>query len=93
MGYYTYSEYRQHVFTEDGQVMFLKIRDRANYLLSEAGAVRCDKLLAAAGGGLNWNMLACIDRLVELGELRELSNPRCAGQDRVFVAGQSHSKG
>lgn len=84
---YSYATERSCVFTEDGQVMFLKVRDRAKELLAQAGAVRCDKLIAAAGSGSSWNMLACVDRLVELGELREVSQSNCAGQHRIFIAG------
>lgn len=82
---YSYAEWRSMVFTEDGQVMFLKIRDKARELTDVAGAVRSDKLLCCSGNV--WNMLACIDRLVELGELIEITKPgEVAGQHRVFVA-------
>lgn len=80
---YSYSAQRPFVFTEEGQVMFLKVRDRAKVLLAEAGVVRCDKLMAAAGAGVNWDMLACVDRLVELGELVEIATGG-PGQYRVF---------
>jgi hypothetical protein len=31
-------------------------------------------------------MLACVDRLVELGEIREVTQPNTvAGQDRIFT--------
>ena len=82
---YNYSVERHHVFTEEGQVMFLKIRDTAKRLLREAGAVRCQELLHGISGD-SWRMLACIDRLVELGELHEITDPGIvAGQHRVFV--------
>ena len=81
---YSYQEQRANVFTEDGQVMFLRIRDEAKRLLEESGAVTCGKLMV--GSGDSWVMLACIDRLVELGELRRVT-PRgsCSTQDEVFV--------
>lgn len=76
---YRYEEQRANLFTEEGQRMFLKVRD--------AGAVRMDKLMGYAGGGDSWDMLACADRLVELGELVEVPNTVCrAGQDRIFVS-------
>jgi hypothetical protein len=80
---YTYEKYRANVFTEDGQKTFLHIRDRAKHLLREAGAVRVSEAIKGASGD-SWTMLACIDRMVELGELVEL--PRdCWGQHRVFI--------
>jgi hypothetical protein len=38
-----------------------------------------------AGGGDSWTMLACVDRLVELGEIREIVQADVPGQYRVFV--------
>jgi hypothetical protein len=66
--------------------MFLKIRDRTKELLAIAGAARCKEMMAGAGGGDSWDMLACIDRLVELGEIREIPQDHCAGQDLIFVS-------
>lgn len=83
---YDYATERPKIFTEDGQTMFLKIRDNAKRLLGEAGAVRCQELVGGCSGD-SWQMLACVDRLVELGELREVTvRERVAGQHRVFVA-------
>lgn len=83
---YDYLTERPKVFTEDGQVTFLKIRDNAKRLIAEGGAARCQELMAGVGGD-SWTMLACVDRLVELGELHEITkDQRVAGQHRVFVA-------
>jgi hypothetical protein len=81
---YSYQTRRSFVFTEEGQRDFLKIRDTAKRLLDEAGAVTSMKLMCVTGD--TWNMLACIDRLVELGELIEIPNPVSrAGQHRIFI--------
>lgn len=82
---YNYQAERPFVFTEDGQVMFLSIRDRAHALLKEAGAVMSGPLMRGLTGD-SWAMLACIDRLVELKELREITGDDVAGQHRVFVS-------
>lgn len=81
---YHYQTEKARIFTEDGQVMFLKIRDRVNDLLALAGAVRMQEAIAGTTGD-SWMRLACIDRMVELGELRELTGANVAGQDRVFT--------
>lgn len=84
---YDYKTQRAAIFTEQGQRMFLSIRDRAHRLLGEAGAVTSVKLMGAHTGDV-WDMLACIDRLVELGELREITRADVAAQHRVFVKGR-----
>ena len=83
---YRYSDIKPKLFTEDGSVMFTKIRDRVKRLLAESGAFTMGAAIRVAGGGDSWTMLACVDRLVELGEIREVTEPGVvAGQDRVFV--------
>lgn len=82
---YKYEKEKDVVCSEKGQRMFLQIRDRVQTLLAEAGAV---SMQCAVGGtsGDSWAMVACVDRLVELGEITEISRPTTPGQYRVFVA-------
>lgn len=83
---YHYETERPKIFTEEGQRMFLQIRDRVKGLLKQAGAVSMEAAISGSTGS-SWEMLACVDRLVELGELREVPQERRhAAQDRVFVA-------
>lgn len=85
---YSYSKVRGKVFTESGQVMFLAIRDHVKRLLQEAGAVTMGAAMRGAKSGDAWVMMACVDRMVELDELREVKQAHeVAGQHRVFVAG------
>lgn len=81
---YTYEAERPYLFTEEGQRLFLKVRDETHRLLKLAGAVRLQEA-ALSNAGSSWSMIACMDRLVELGEIKELKYP-CAGQHRVFVS-------
>lgn len=83
---YDYQTQRPNVFTEDGQVMFLRIRDRTKQLLKQAGAVRLEEMIQGSTRD-TWDMLACVDRLVELGEIREISQPiGTPGQMRIFTS-------
>lgn len=84
MSGYRYKDYRGDLFTDDGQRKFLRIRDKVQGLLKMAGAVRMSEATAGVTG-LNWEALACVDRMVELGELIEITGPDVFGQDRVFV--------
>lgn len=81
---YCYEAEKDALFTEEGQRNFLKVRDFCHRMLREAGAVRADKAMHHWGSGSSWTMLAALDRLVELGELREVST-NTLGQHRVFV--------
>lgn len=82
---YVYEELKPSLFTERGSVRFMAIRDKAKKLISESGAARLQEIISGSGGD-SWEMLACVDRLVELGEIREVTDKRqVAGQHRVFV--------
>jgi len=83
---YVYQTQRPNLFTDEGQRMFLKIRDTAQTLVRQAGVVRMDKMMAGVTGN-SWDMLACADRLVELGELHEIPNTMSgAEQHRLFTS-------
>jgi hypothetical protein len=82
---YNYQTQKPHILTDEGQRMFLKIRDHVSALLSKSGAVTMGKAIDGTGGGDSWDMLACVDRLVELGEIREIPQGDVPGQCRIFV--------
>ena len=83
---YNYEQEKSGLFTDEGQRMFLRVRDRVRRLLSEAEAFTMGAAIRTAGSGSSWQMLACVDRLVELGEIKEITSPgTVAGQNRVFV--------
>lgn len=82
---YRYEELKPRLFDDEGQRMFLKVRDFVHKTLATAGAIRMNEAMSAAGGGDSWTMLACVDRLVELCEIREIPQAGVAGQDRIFV--------
>lgn len=81
---YKYEDHRSAVFTDDGQRMLLKIRDRAFKLIDESGCAMVANIISGSAGD-SWHMLACIDRLVEIRELREVEYGPCAGQYKIYV--------
>jgi hypothetical protein len=85
---YNYVDEKPRIFTEENQILFLTIRDKAKKLIKTSGAVMMENLMTGVGGGDSWVMLACVDRLIELGELREITGSNVAGQHRIFVAGE-----
>ena len=82
---YNYKSQKANIFTERGSEMFTKIRDRSKKLLEDAGSFRMQEVWKGCGGGDSWDMLACVDRLVEMGEIVEITKGNVAAQYRVFV--------
>lgn len=83
---YNYQELKPELFTEHGQVMFMQIRDKAKDLLKSAGCFRMDKAMQGASFGDSWTMLACVDRLVELKEIKEVTDKeKVSAQYRIFT--------
>ena len=69
---YRYEDLKPKLFTDEGQRQFLEIRDRANALLKQAGAFT-SQCATAGSSGDGWLHLACIDRMVELGEIKRVT--------------------
>lgn len=81
---YNYETEKKELFTDEGQRMLLKIRDKVHNLCKLAGCVRMQEAIAGNTGS-SWTMIACVDRIVELGEIREIAQLNECGQYRVFV--------
>lgn len=83
---YDYKKEREQIFTEDGQVTFLEIRDKSKLLLKTAGCFRLQELIQGFTGD-SWFNIACIDRLVEIGEIKEVTDStKVQGQHRIFIS-------
>lgn len=68
---YDYAAEKAKIFTETGQVTFLKIRDWLTKHLAITGCARVDEIIRHSGAtDDSFTMLACIDRLIELQEFR-----------------------
>ena len=81
---YNYEEIKPKLFIEAHQRLFLEIRDTVHRHLSEAGIAKMGFILNGISGD-SWVMMACVDRLVELGEIQEVFHGDCSGQDRIFI--------
>lgn len=90
---YDYAIQRQNIFTEDGQRLFLQVRDSVKEHIEISGAVRFDKIKVKSGGYNSFDLIACVDRLVELGEIVEL--PRLGylwQQYKVYTTPETHNR-
>ncbi len=82
---YKYEDHKEKIFTEDGQEKFLKIRDKVQALITVAGCCIMARSIQGSSGN-SWFAMACVDRLVELGEIHEITKQGdVAGQYRVFI--------
>ena len=80
---YDYNVEKQKLFTDEGRRLFLKIRDHVHKVLETSGAITMVK--AMAGTGDSWQQMACVDRMVELEEIKEVKYGDVAGQYRIFI--------
>lgn len=80
---YDYQAEKPKILTDKGQKAFLEVRDKANALCASAGCFRMDKVTPS---GDSWTAMAYVDRMVELGEIREITGPGTPGQHRIFVS-------
>ncbi len=85
---YSYIAEKEKLFDETSQKRFLSIRDRVNRLIDNTGAVSMGAAISGETGHI-WNLMACVDRLVEIGEIHEvqMTHP-VRGQDRLFFKHQ-----
>jgi hypothetical protein len=80
---YSYKEEKEKLFTDQGQRKFLKVRDITNSLIGKAGAVTLGKVFDEIKGD-SFECIACLDRMVELGEIIEVPTNDWA-QYRIFT--------
>jgi hypothetical protein len=84
---YSYEEQRAELFTDDGQRLFIAVRDHTLGLIRIAGAVQADKAMNGPhpSGCDSWGLMACIDRMVELREIKCVYQEG-AWQHRVYMS-------
>lgn len=89
---YDYKNELKHLSSENADGLhkaLLTVSLRAMKLCADAGTVRMDKLMTAAfeaGVSDNWGQLAVIERLTEIGALKEVPiSTRVTTQDRLFI--------
>ena len=83
---YNYEIEKNRLFTDEGQKYFLKVRENVFKLIAKAGAVRFSEAVEDIScPGNSFIMHAAIDRMVELGEIEEVTQ-NVVGQNEVYVA-------
>ena len=72
---YDYETEKHKIFEEENQKLFLAIRDQVKAKIKIAGVVALPSAIAlpdGIGAANSYTMIACVDRLVEIGELRKI---------------------
>lgn len=86
---YKYEDERANLFTERGQVVFMAMRDSAQSMLRIAGAFKAamvmDAAVAKLGAADTFEMAACLDRMVELKEIRRINVEDNGPLDNYFT--------
>jgi hypothetical protein len=81
---YSYKEMKPTVLTDEGQVKFLRVRDHVHKVLAESGAITLEKAMSTVHGD-SWEAMACVDRLVELKEIKEIPQTNIPTQQKVYI--------
>jgi len=70
---YKYEDYRPFLFSEEGQVVFLKKRDIIKDMLNKSKYVDLEDIVRNTSGS-NFETIACVDRMLELNEIVEMTD-------------------
>lgn len=81
---YKYDDMKAKLFSDEGQRKFLQVRDKINSIIPASGCIRLGEVMTNIGGD-SWIIMACVDRMVELGELVEIKYENSIAQKRIFV--------
>lgn len=83
---YDYQDFKPELFKEENQEAFLKIRDGIKATIKIAGCISMEKAIGFSNTSSDWLSMAMVERLVELGEIREVEQVNeIAGQYRIFT--------
>lgn len=84
---YDYNTQKKNIFTVDGQNLLVKIRSNVAKLLLASGAFRMVFAFRDLGTYVAWDALACIDFMVEMGEIRMVHGD--GNQHSIFIGRNS----
>jgi hypothetical protein len=83
---YNYNEQKAELLTTSGFNAYVQVKANAEKLLKESGAFKLHNVIqGVSGAGSSWTLLACVDKLVENKEIKEIPIPDRMAQDRIFV--------
>ena len=84
---YVYEKEKEWLGSLEGQRDLLRVRDWVQTTLRTTGAFTLGKAINASKAGDSFKSIACVDRLVELGEIEEVPGQDCSSQYRIYRGG------
>lgn len=88
---YSYEDQKAWVLSDPGQRVLIRAHDAARTILQAAGAVLGHKITSARAVGPsvwdNWQMMALLERMVEIGDLTVVVQSTNGSMDCIYVAG------
>jgi hypothetical protein len=85
---YEYRFMKPAVLTKEGQRAFRAIRNRAHDLIEVSGAATLNKIMEGASDvGSTWLLRACVDRMIEIEELRQVPSPEGSTHGLIYYQG------
>ena len=82
---YVYKEQKAKIFDTDGIKMMLSVTSVVNGLFEHSSVVCALDILNKSMAGDIWLKFACMDYLVEIGYLHEITGENMKGQLRTFI--------
>jgi len=84
---YDYQREKGYTLTDEGSKEVIKLKNYIDNIIDKSGVMTAEACMEGCNCGTNWQQLACIDRLVEIGELFEvnLGYEELMGQARIFA--------
>lgn len=82
---YSYENEKHKIFTEDGMLEFLKVRDAVLGVLKTSGAITMDKAMNLTHVSNSWYSMALVDHMEVVGDIVEVTRGEdVCGQHRIF---------
>lgn len=82
---YKYEDLKDKVSSLEGLTLFFQVKEIVDNFLKLTSAFQMRSVLAKISGD-SWLIMACVDRLKELGHIKELTDGNVFGQYRTFIA-------
>lgn len=82
---YSYQIERATVVTPENFPKIMRAKDAVAKVAATAGAITFNKAMSLTGFHSSWEMMACLDYLVELGYFTKTQGLSDDGQDQILI--------